>query len=81
MPAYDTNSDVDIELNQGFQVSVSGLLAAIENDPALSALIERIARQTNLKTARRVGNTSGKWAQRQLPQAVVNQNPATKRVF
>ena len=79
MADYETNSDVDIELNHNF--SVSALLAAIENDPALAAAIERITRKTNLKTARRVGNTSGKWAQRQLPQAVVNQNPATKRVF
>ena len=79
MSTYETNSDVDIELNHNF--SVSALLAAIENDPALTALIERIARQQNLKNARRVGNTSGKWAQRQLPQAVLNQNPATKRVF
>ena len=79
MADYETNSDVDIELNHNF--SVSALLAAIENDPALTALIERIARQQNLKTAPRVGNTSGKWAQRQLPQAVLNQNPATKRVF
>ena len=81
MPLYDTNSDVDIELNQEFSFSMSQLIAAIENDPQLSAALEKLNRKSTLKTARRVGNTSGKWAQRQLPQAVLNQNPATKRVF
>lgn len=75
--SFDSTEDQEWTL----VLDVKSILKRIENDPALSAMIERIARQTNLKTARRVGNTSGKWAQRQLPQAVVNQNPATKRVF
>lgn len=77
----DTNIDDDVEIQNELSFSVGELISMIENDPALAAAIERLTRKTNLKTARRVGNTSGKWAQRQLPQAVVNQNPATKRVF
>ena len=71
--------DDDIELNIG--VPVDGLLQTIENDPKLLALIERITRQQSMRLARRVGNTSGKYAQRQLPQGVINQNPSTKRIF
>ena len=78
MPSYDGVND-DIELNIG--VPVDGLLQTIENDPKLLALIERITRQQSMRLARRVGNTSGKYAQRQLPQGVINQNPSTKRIF
>lgn len=74
-------SDYEEDINLEFGISVGGLLQSIENDPALVALIERIARNQSLKMARRVGNTYGKYAQRQLPQGVINQNPSTKRIF
>ena len=81
MSLYETNLDEDVELETEISVSASGLLQAIESDPALLSLIERIARNQSLKMARRVGNTYGKYAQRQLPQGVINQNPSTKRIF
>ena len=71
--------DDDIELN--IQVPVGNLLDQIKNDPTLLSFFESIARNQSLKMARRVGNTSGKYAQRQLPQGVINQNPSTKRIF
>ena len=75
--SFDSTEDQDWVL----QLDVSSIVKLIENDPAIAAALEKLNRRTNLKNARRVGNTSGKWAQRQLPQAVLNQNPATKRVF
>ena len=78
MPSYDGVND-DIKLN--IQVPVGNLLDQIKNDPGLLAYLTEIVREDTLKMARRVGNTSGKYAQRQLPQGVINQNPSTKRIF
>ena len=69
----------DVELN--VTVPVGGILQSIKNDPGLLAYLSEIVRQDTLKLARRVGNTSGKYAQRQVPQGVINQNPSTKRIF
>ena len=69
----------DIELNVA--IPVTNLLEQIESDPAILAYFERISRQQNLKLARRVGNTSGKYAQRQLPQGVLKQVPGNQRIF
>ena len=76
---FDSDDEQAINIELGF--SVGGILQAIEQDPALLALIERVTRTQNLKLARRVGNTSGKYAQRQLPAAVLKQVPGNQRIF
>ena len=81
MSTYDINLDENIELETDIDISVASILEKIESDPKLVAMIEKISRNQSLKMARRVGNTSGKYAQRQLPQGVINQNPSTKRIF
>ena len=71
----------DQEENWTINLDVASIIELIENDPAIIAALQKNLRRQDMKSARRLGNTSGKWAQPQLPQAVINQNPATKRVF
>jgi len=75
--SFDSSEDQSWTIN----LDVSSVLDMIANNPAIIAALEAKLRNQNVKAARRVGNSSGKWAQRPLPQTVINQNPATKRVF
>ena len=75
-------SDSEEEINIRFGISVSGLLDAIENNPALLQKIATLARNEIVgPMARRMGNTADKTAQKKTPLAAKPQVPGTQRVF
>lgn len=79
MTTYDTNFDGDIELEESMEMSTSALIQSLVTNPAVLALLEANLRRQSLRSARRVGNTQGKWAQKPVVKGASRQ--ATQRIF
>jgi hypothetical protein len=74
----DSEEELEVELLMDFPMST--VVRLLSTNPALVAALEVTLRAQNLKSARRVGNTSGKWAQRPLPRGV-NRSTNPQRIF
>ena len=72
----DHNLEGDIEFSPTIEVSIGSIIAWLEDDPRFEQMIIRV----QAKSARKTGNTLGKWAQKQVPVAAQVQIPGTQRI-
>ena len=70
------NLDGDIEFSPTIQLDLGSIIAWLEEDPRFEQMLIRV----QAKSARRTGNTLGKWAQKQIPDAAKPQIPGTQRL-
>lgn len=70
------NLDGDIEFSPIIELQLGAIIAWLEEDPRFEQMLIRV----QAKGARRTGNTMGKWAQKQIPEAAKPQTPGTLRL-
>ena len=80
MADFDPTQDQDLKINMDIDFPMSTVIRLLSNNPQLLTLLETNLRAQSLKTARKVGDLSGKWAQKPLPKGV-NRSTNPQRIF